>query len=164
MTLSLSLAMRLRPVGGDPAHLCIGRSLRAVSSSNADRDEALLLLRKAREDQAVVAKLVSDREIADAAIGFHAQQAVEKALKAILAAAGYEFPWTHDIRHLLERLGAIGVAVPDSVREARWLSPWAVEFRYGETIDDTLDRDATSRLVREVVRWAAREAGVEPDG
>lgn len=59
-----------------------------------EREQAALLLRKAREDQAVIAKLADDPQIADSAVGFHAQQAVEKALKAVLAARGDDFPWT----------------------------------------------------------------------
>ena len=67
-------------------------------------EEALLLLRKAQEDIDVVRKLVSDTDIADSVVGFHAQQAAEKALKAVLAASGDDFPWTHDLRHLMDRL------------------------------------------------------------
>ena len=58
-----------------------------MCSSSADRREAALLLRRGREDETVVAKLIDDAQIADAVIGFHAQQAVEKALKAVLAHA-----------------------------------------------------------------------------
>jgi hypothetical protein len=36
----------------------------------------------------------------------------------------------------------------------RELGPWAVEFRYGETIDDPLDREQASTLVVEVIAWA----------
>src|SRR4051794_15876126 len=66
-----------------------------------DREQAELLLRKAVEDQAVLVALAENPEIADAALGFHAQQAVEKALKAVLAARGDDFPWTHDLQLLL---------------------------------------------------------------
>jgi HEPN domain len=36
-------------------------------------------------------------EVADVLVCFHSQQAVEKALKAVLAARGVEFPFIHDI-------------------------------------------------------------------
>lgn len=120
-----------------------------------EREQAELLLRKALEDQAVVVALVDDPTIADAAIGFHAQQAVERAVKSVLALGGYDFPWTHDVQLLLRRLEKAGVNVPAVVREGRRLTPWAVEFRYGETIDDPLDREGTVRLVDAVVAWAA---------
>jgi HEPN domain-containing protein len=116
--------------------------------------EARLLLRKAREDAEAVTKLAVDFEIADAIIGFHAQQAAEKALKAVLAASGEDFPWTHDLRYLIERLDDLGMPLPSSLREIRVLAPWAVEFRYGETIDDPLDRSQAVELVDEAIAWA----------
>ena len=144
------------------AHSCSAPFRRAVSSSSADRQEAARLPRKGRQDEAVVAKFVDDPQIADAVIGFYAQQAVEKALKAILAGHGHSFPWTHDLRHLLECLDAGAIAIPKRAWEARRLSPWAVEFRYGETIDDPLDRAEALRLVREVLSWAGRETAAAP--
>jgi HEPN domain-containing protein len=54
-------------------------------------EEARLLLRKASEDAEAVDKLAADVDIADAIVGFHAQQAAEKALKAVLAASGDDF-------------------------------------------------------------------------
>ncbi len=128
-----------------------------------DDEEARRLLRKAGEDQTAVVRFATDPLIADAVIGFHAQQAVEKALKAVLAAAGDDFPWTHDLRHLLERLDASGSAVPDEIRRADGLTPWAVEFRYGETIDEALDRAETVRLVAEVVAWASGQVRPQAD-
>jgi HEPN domain-containing protein len=94
-----------------------------------DREEAARLLRKAAEDLEVLIALADNGAIADSALGFHAQQAVEKAMKSVLAAGGHDFPWTHDLQLLLRRLEAAGVYVPDSVRTARRLSPWAVEYR-----------------------------------
>lgn len=119
-----------------------------------DREEAERLLRKADQDEAVVRRCAEMPEIADSIIGFHAQQAVEKSLKAVLAANGEEFPWTHDLRFLLERLDQVTIAYPDWVADARRLTPWAVEFRYGETVDDALDRAATAALVADLIRWA----------
>lgn len=129
-----------------------------------DREQADLLLRKANEDADVLGALAGNLDIADAVLGFHAQQAVEKALKAVLAARSDEFPWTHDLQLLIRRLAAAGVEVPAIVHDARRLTPWAVEFRYGETLDGVLDRDATERLIEDVLIWAASQVGGEPDG
>jgi hypothetical protein len=38
--------------------------------------------------------------------------------------------------------------------DVRTLAPWAVEFRYGETIDDQLDRDQALMLARDIIAWA----------
>lgn len=125
--------------------------------SRPELEEALLLLRKAQEDADAVKKLLPDADIADSVVGFHAQQAAEKALKAVLAASGDDFPWTHDLRHLMDRLQAMGTPLPSSLREVRVLIPWAVEFRYGETIEDLLEREQASVLADEIIAWALEQ-------
>lgn len=85
--------------------------------SQPELEEAYLLLRKAREDADAVRKFCADPDLADAVVGFHAQQATEKALKAVLAAFGDDFPWTHDLRHLMERLDAVRTPLPASLYE-----------------------------------------------
>lgn len=51
--------------------------------------------------QTVAADLLAG--VTDAIVGFHAQHAVEKAIKAVLAANGETFPFTHDLEGLIER-------------------------------------------------------------
>ncbi|MDI6853868.1 MAG: HEPN domain-containing protein [Deltaproteobacteria bacterium] len=46
---------------------------------------ALLYLRKAAEDEALIDEVIASPRVSDAAIGFHCQQAAEKLLKALLA-------------------------------------------------------------------------------
>lgn len=132
--------------------------------SRPELEEAQRLLRKAREDADAVGKLVADASIADTIVGFHAQQAAEKALKAVLAASGDDFPWTHDLRYLIERLSDLETPLPSSLHEIRQLGPWAVEFRYGETIDDPLDREQAAALVGEAIAWAEARLEKEPLG
>ena len=48
-------------------------------------EQAIVLLRKADEDLVVFRKWATDPDIASSILGFHAQQAAEKTLKAILA-------------------------------------------------------------------------------
>jgi HEPN domain-containing protein len=129
--------------------------------SPPELEEAMLLLRKAREDADAVEKLAADYGIADSVVGFHAQQAAEKAMKAVLVSRGDEFPWTHDLRHLMDRLEGVATPLPDSLGEARTLAPWAVEFRYGETIDDQLDREQALTLARDIIAWAEVSVGAE---
>jgi len=66
---------------------------------------------------------------ADEIFGFHAQQAVEKTLKAWLALSGVEYPRTHDISLLLSvlRLQEQDVDDYDDLLE---FNPYAVQFRY----------------------------------
>ncbi len=48
------------------------------------KEKAAILARKAQGDAAAMRKLADDSEIADEIIGFHAEQAVEKWLKAVI--------------------------------------------------------------------------------
>lgn len=61
---------------------------------------ALLLLRKAQGDDAVLDKLLQDRSVPDEVLGFHLQQAVEKRLKAALVLNDIDYERTHSISYL----------------------------------------------------------------
>jgi hypothetical protein len=51
----------------------------------------------AERDEQAFQRLADDPMLHDSLAGFHAHQAVEKALKAVLAHAGFAFRRTHDI-------------------------------------------------------------------
>ena len=59
------------------------------------RKLAQRLLNKAEQDLAVLKKWRQDNDIVDEILGFHAQQAAEKMLKAVLASKKIEYPFTH---------------------------------------------------------------------
>ena len=61
---------------------------------------------------------------------FDAQQAAEKAIKAVLLKRGVNFAYVHDLAELLTSVEASGQAVPDDVREAEDLTRFAVGTRY----------------------------------
>jgi HEPN domain-containing protein len=63
---------------------------------------AHFLLDAAKQDEAACILLSIGLGIGDAVVGFHAQQAVEKSLKAVLSAHGLEFRRTHDLLTLLQ--------------------------------------------------------------
>jgi HEPN domain-containing protein len=86
-------------------------------------------------------------------IGFHAQQAVEKALKSVVVALGLEIPRSHDLVLLIRLLDLAGGSLPDVVLDAGWLNPWAVSMRYDE-VESALDRDRAVQVADEVLRWA----------
>ena len=46
------------------------------------------------------------------------------------------------------------VRFPRDLDDARRLTPWAAEYRYGETINEPLDREHVLRLVGDVLAWA----------
>ena len=93
-------------------------------------DFALQWLRKARNDLITAQQILLLPDGPTDTPCFHAQQAVEKVLKALLTAEGIVFPRTHDLMPLLDM--AISV-LPDleNFREAfAELSGYAVEVRY----------------------------------
>jgi HEPN domain-containing protein len=120
------------------------------------RDLADLFLRKASSDLAAVRTLADDVDQDDAVVGFHAQQAVEKALKAVLARAlGDDPPRVHDINLLLRLLQNQGVDVPPHLTAGRVLSPWAVTMRYDD-LEEVLDRPAAIQVAADAIEWARR--------
>jgi len=114
---------------------------------------AELFLRKAASDLAAARTLAAAPDQQDDVVGFHAQQAVEKSLKAVVTIRGLEIPLTHDVDLLLRLLEAGAEKPPDELQEAKSLSPWAVERRYGE-MEAVLDREAAVRIAGAVLSWA----------
>lgn len=112
-------------------------------------------LAHARSDLASARILRSNPDVLPEQAGFHAQQAVEKALKAVLLARSVDFPYTHDLEDLVNEVTSRGMAVPTEVTEVQALTRFAVETRYpsSEEITDA-DIDAAIRIAEAVVAWA----------
>ena len=103
----------------------------------AEHEEvATLLLEKAREDLSAAEALIAAGDQADYVVGFHLQQSVEKALKAILAAQAVEIPRTHDLAYLVEQISDLGIETPEPLASCDWLTPWGVLFRYDAEPDE----------------------------
>lgn len=102
------------------------------SSTPVDPELQILIqrwLRKADQDLALAERVVHDEQFREA-VGFHAQQAVEKYVKAVLVLSQLEFPKTHDIEKLLNVLDERNPALARELRPAEWLTPFGVEARY----------------------------------
>lgn len=111
-------------------------------------------LRHARSDLAYATATVPPGGLLEVPC-FHAQQAAEKAIKAVLVAAQLPIPRTHNLKTLLERLPA-SVDVPEEVEGAAILTDYAVETRYPSDIEPVTEeecRDAVENAQR-VVKWA----------
>ena len=88
---------------------------------------------------------------------FHAQQAAEKTLKAVLIFLKIDFPRTHNIRTLLDLLPE-SIDVSQEVEESAALTDYAVESRYpmsSEPVDDEEYRQVIG-LAETVVSWAEK--------
>ncbi len=119
---------------------------------------AALLARKAQEDATAVREFAANPQIADSIIGFHAQQTVEKCLKAAMAARSMKQTRIHDIGRLIQLLEANGAKLPPVRDQLDELTIYAVPLRYDELLDaEPLNREAVVRLVEDVSDWVDRE-------
>ncbi|GIV61113.1 MAG: DNA-binding protein [Rhodothermaceae bacterium] len=110
-------------------------------------------LRRARSDL-TLARLSPPDGVLREDLCFHAQQAAEKALKALWVALEQPVPRTHNLKTLLEG-STPRLAIPDSVRRAASLTVYAVLTRYPadlEPVTPDEHRDAVARA-EAVVRW-----------
>jgi HEPN domain-containing protein len=91
---------------------------------------------------------------------FQAQQAAEKALKAVLISLGISFPWTHSIEALLDLMPP-GVDVPDHLREAARLTDYATTSRYPGDYVPVAQQEYLDALrqAEAVVAWAEHVVG-----
>jgi len=87
-------------------------------------------LAKAEEDLLVARELMERERISYDPVGFHAQQAAEKFLKALLTRHQIPFPKTHNIGQLLELAEKALPGIQERLNEAHALSPYGVEIRY----------------------------------
>lgn len=119
------------------------------------RELAAILAQKATEDAVALREFAGNADIADSILGFHAQQAVEKWLKAVLASKGIDFEYTHDLRHLIGLIEGASIAFPLDTPEVVMFTEFAVPLRYEDLLDaEPLDRGAAVALVNEVSGWA----------
>jgi HEPN domain-containing protein len=117
-------------------------------------DLARQLLAAAENDELMARSLLPIEEVADAGIGFHTQQAVEKAIKAVLAAKGVRFPFVHDLERLRDVCDESEIELPATLAEIEELTPFAVAERYGSLTPMDLDRDQALAWAAAAVAWA----------
>lgn len=125
-----------------------------MANTAEEKTIAQLLLESARQDVAACKLLSAEVSIGDAVVGFHAQQAVEKSIKAILSQNGIEFRRTHDLITLLDLLQDRGLPAPPNADWLDELNPYAVEARYGTLGPTGLDRSHVLLAIEAVLAWA----------
>jgi HEPN domain len=123
-------------------------------------DLVRLLMEKAAGDEKILFRLIDEDDIPDDGLGFHAQQAVEKMLKAVLAHNGISYERTHNIAYLLKLLDGASIPKPDNAVDLPNLSPWAAEFRYARQPQAVPDRAAMRSSVERTKAWAEAQLGL----
>jgi HEPN domain-containing protein len=131
-------------------------------SKRDEHDVADALLAKAVGDEAGLRALMDHHDVPDHVAGFLAQQAIEKALKAVLTARDVAFERRHDIDYLFSLIEDAGLDLTPKLKAAVALTPWAVEFRYADPFEAApLDRTDALATVVAVREWAARVISAE---
>jgi HEPN domain-containing protein len=80
------------------------------------------------------------------ALVFHAQQAVEKYLKALLVSKEIDFPKTHNIATLLELVAGCDPTLAESLHETVALTQYGVEGRYPGDLPEVTDEEAQTAV------------------
>jgi HEPN domain-containing protein len=118
-------------------------------------DEVHSLLRMAEQDWEIFLVLKDAPRVGLAGVCFHAQQCIEKTMKAVMAAHALSFERTHNLVALAERLSQNGIRLPVEADELARLNPCAVIFRYDDREIETIGRDETLTIVERIRIWAA---------
>jgi HEPN domain-containing protein len=118
-----------------------------------DLDHALLMSHIALNDFKALKGMTDPEIFSDEIFGFHAHQAVEKALKAWLSLVGVNYPKIHDIEELFALLSDHGENIPDQFGTLIDLTDFAVQFRYDffDESDTELDREKLIQNVQQVL-------------
>ena len=105
-------------------------------------------LDRARKDLQAARVLMAHGDMWDE-VCFHAQQSVEKYLKAFLVQRYVHPSHTHDLKHLLEDLRAVGEPARGLDADCALLAPYAVTMRYGPfKADEEIAREALAAAER----------------
>ena len=113
-------------------------------------------LRRARSNLARSSQGQATPDVLFEDVCFDAQQAVEKALKALIILRGVQVPRTHAISELITMLTELGFDIPEAVQEAAALTDYAVAARYPGPYEPVLleDYEQAVATARAVVAWA----------
>lgn len=125
------------------------------------QDEAAGWLQRA-ESNLAIARMGKAEGVFREDLCFEAQQAAEKALKALLIRLSGEYPRVHAFGLLIQRLDGF-TRVPDRIREVVELTDYAVQMRYpGEYYPVTEEEYVRAiELADRVVKWVRRELGLD---
>jgi HEPN domain-containing protein len=92
---------------------------------------------------------------------FDAQQAAEKAIKALLIKRGVTFPYVHDLARLVTLLEEAGQEIPEFVQRAEALTRYAVVTRYpglAEPVTEAHFQEAIA-VANAVLEWVEDQLG-----
>ncbi len=121
-----------------------------------EADSPQAWLRFAESDLAL-AEAAGDKRVLYENLCFHAQQTVEKSLKAVLVLKGVAFPKTHSLELLVDLLPS-SVERTKALLESRALSGYATVLRYPGALESATEEEYLNALglARSIFAWAKR--------
>jgi HEPN domain-containing protein len=107
----------------------------------------------------VLAKNERGNEVYFEDLCFNAQQAAEKAIKAVFIYHQIPYPYIHDLAALVTILLKNGINVPDTIKESAKLTRFAIATRYPQIIAPVSEREyqRAIEIADQVIRWSERE-------
>jgi len=129
-----------------------------------NRKQALAWLKRAESNLAQARLGQGTSEIFLEDLCFCAQQASEKALKALCISREIAFSRTHDIGFLIDLLEEKGLTVPPELTKARDLTQYAVETRYPGAYEPVTKREYlnTLKVAQSLVSWVKETIEEKP--
>jgi HEPN domain-containing protein/predicted nucleotidyltransferase len=129
-------------------------------------EETRRWLRRALQDQQVAEELFRLPNFEGPAC-YHAEQAAEKALKAVLVFLQIQYPFTHKLDVIRDVIPP-GWRVKRIRRDLNWLSAWAIQGRYPDQGPDATRADADraialSRIIYVAVVRDLEDRGLSPE-
>lgn len=127
--------------------------------SEEDRlEQTRLWIRQARTDLVLADMVLASGQVDPDPACYHAQQAAEKALKAVLVFLQVQYPFTHELDAIREHL-PLGWAVRAEFRNLKKLSDWSFKARYpgGWAPPTRADATEATRLARAIYESALRD-------
>jgi len=117
---------------------------------------------RARSNLALAKSRIPEAYLED--LCFEAQQAAEKAIKAVMIKRNIEFPYVHDLARLLSLLEEEGEEIPEVVRKAEELTRYALVTRYPGIARPVSEQEYAEAvaIAEAVVRWAEERIRGQP--
>ncbi|HLD45448.1 MAG TPA: HEPN domain-containing protein [bacterium] len=127
-----------------------------------DLEYAQTMLTQANKDFKALLNMLDETLFEPEIFGFHAQQTIEKALKAWLSFLGVVCPKTHDLEMLFALLEDNKVPIPDQFRSLTDFTDFAVQFRYEaftDFSDDDFDRQNIVSTIGAFIQYVKEQTG-----
>ena len=107
-----------------------------------DLKNAIKMFNMAEKDFKALKNMIDEKNFDIEIFGFHAQQTVEKLLKAWLSNINIKYERTHDLQILFSLLVENGQRIPSELENLENLTDFSVNFRYDvfDNVDASLER------------------------